>query len=145
MAPTEEEIVDSPRGWVARHVRRYVETDGRSGHNWYGKKTLLLTTRGRKSGTLHRTALIYGRDRGRFLVVGSNGGAKRHPSWYLNLVADPEVWVQVGADWFAAQARRATKRERPRVWRLMAQIFPEYDRYQKRTAREIPVVIIEPL
>ncbi len=138
-----EEIVDSPTGWVARHVRRYVETDGRSGHKWNGRQTLLLTTRGRKSGKLRRTALIYGQDGDRYLLVASNGGARNHPFWYLNLTAQPEVQVQVGADKFTARARTAAAAEKPRLWRVMAAIWPDYDRYQKRTSRDIPVVIVE--
>jgi deazaflavin-dependent oxidoreductase (nitroreductase family) len=141
--PQEEEVVDNPTGWVAKHIRRYVETDGRSGHRWYGKDTLLLTTRGRKSGTLRRTALLYGQDGDRYLLVASNGGAPKHPCWYLNLVEHPEVKVQVGAEKFAARARTATAEEKPPRWRLMASIWPDYDRYQKRTSREIPLVIVE--
>ena len=140
---SQEEILDSPTGWVARHVRRYVETDGRSGHKWNGRQTLLLTTRGRKSGKLRRTALIYGQDGDRYLLVASNGGARNHPFWYLNLTAQPEVQVQVGADTFTARARTAGAAEKPRLWRLMAAIWPDYDRYQKRTSRNIPVVIVE--
>jgi deazaflavin-dependent oxidoreductase (nitroreductase family) len=140
---SQEEILDSPTGWVSRHIRRYVETDGRSGHKWNGRRTLLLTTRGRKSGRLRRTALLYGQDGDRYLLVASNGGARRHPSWYLNLTALPEVQVQVGADKFAARARTAGAEEKPRLWRLMAAIWPDYDRYQQRTSRDIPVVILE--
>lgn len=139
----QEEVFDSPTRWVAQHIRRYVESDGRSGHRWGGVYTLLLTTRGRKSGRLRRTALIYGKDRDRYLVVGSKGGAKEHPSWYLNLVANPEVHVQVGADKFPARARTATGKEKPPLWRLMTSIWPEYERYQTRTTRDIPVVILE--
>jgi deazaflavin-dependent oxidoreductase (nitroreductase family) len=139
----EEEVLDSPTRWVARHVRRYVETDGRSGHRWNGRNTLLLTTRGRRSGRLRRTALIYGRDGDRYVVVASNGGARNHPHWYLNLTAQPEVQVQVQAERFAARARTADAQERPRLWRMMAEIWPDYERYQKRTGREIPVVILE--
>jgi deazaflavin-dependent oxidoreductase (nitroreductase family) len=140
---SQEEILDSPTGWVARHVRRYVETDGRSGHKWNGGQTLLLITRGRKSGKLHRTALLYGRDGDRYLLVASNGGARNHPFWYLNLTAHPEVQVQVGADRFTARARTASAEEKPRLWRLMTAVWPDYDRYQKRTSRDIPVVILE--
>ena len=143
MAP-QEEITDSPTGWVAEHVDRYVETDGREGHEWRGVPTLLLTTRGRKSGKLRRTALIYGEDgEGRYLLVASRGGAPEHPSWYLNLAAHPEVEVQVGADKFAARARTADAREKPRLWQLMTSIWPDYDGYQKKTSRDIPVVIVE--
>ena len=139
----EEEVLDSPTRWVARHVRRYVETDGRSGQRWNGRNTLLLTTRGRRSGRLRRTALIYGRDGDRYVVVASNGGARNHPHWYLNLTAQPEVQVQVQAERFAARARTTDAQERPRLWRMMAEIWPDYERYQKRTGREIPVVILE--
>lgn len=139
-----EKVFDSPTRWVAKHVKGYVESDGRRGHRWSGVNTLLLTTRGRKTGKLRRTALIYGRDRERYLVVGSTGGAKRHPSWYLNLVENPDVTVQVGEEKFPATARTATSRQKPRLWRIMASIWPEYDRYQARTDRDIPVVILEP-
>jgi deazaflavin-dependent oxidoreductase (nitroreductase family) len=120
-----------------------VETDGTKGHRWSGVNTLLLTTRGRNSGKLRRTALIYGRDGDRYLVVASNGGAKKHPSWYLKLDENSEVEVQVGADKFMARAHTATTREKPRLWRLMASIWPEYDRYQARSKRAIPVVVLE--
>ncbi|MGS2615221.1 nitroreductase family deazaflavin-dependent oxidoreductase [Micromonospora sp. LZ34] len=138
-----ETIEDSPVGWVASHVRRYLATDGADGGKYHGYDALLLTTRGRRSGTLRRTALIYGRDGDRYLLVASNGGAQRHPNWYLNLCADPEVRVQVGAETFAARARTATGEERPRLWRLMTEVFPTYARYQQQTDREIPVVVIE--
>jgi deazaflavin-dependent oxidoreductase (nitroreductase family) len=138
-----EEITDSPTGWVRRHIDEYVQTAGRKGHRWHGVDTLLLTTRGRTTGTLRRTALIYGRDGERYLVVASNGGARTHPHWYRNLVADPDVTIQIGPEVFAARARTATARERPRLWGSMATIWPDYDRYQGKTVREIPVVILE--
>ena len=89
--------------------------------------------------------MIYGRDRGRFVVVASNGGAKSHPNWYQNLAADPHVFVQVAEERFEALARAATARQKPRLWRLMVSIWPEYEKYQTRTTREIPVVILERL
>ena len=143
MTPGEEQVLDSPKGWVARHVHRYVETDGKSGHRWSGVSTLLLTTRGRKTGKLRRTALIYGRDGERFLVVASQGGARKHPSWYLNIVENPDVIVQVGPEKFAARARPASQEEKPRLWGAMTSIWPEYGRYQARTTRDIPLVILE--
>ena len=141
---SQEEVFDSPKGWVFRHIRQYVTTDGRKGHEWHkGVPTLLLTTRGRKTGKLRRTALIYGVEGNRYLLVASHGGAKRHPAWYLNLIQNPEVWVQVEADKFTARARAAGADEKPRLWRLMASIWPDYDKYQAATEREIPVVILE--
>jgi deazaflavin-dependent oxidoreductase (nitroreductase family) len=105
--------------------------------------TLLLTTSGRRSGQPRTTPLIYGRAGEKYLIVGSRGGAPTHPGWYENLVANPVVRVQVMADRFKARARTATPAERPALWKTMAAIWPPYDEYQQRTAREIPVVILE--
>ncbi|MQA87778.1 MAG: nitroreductase family deazaflavin-dependent oxidoreductase [Streptosporangiales bacterium] len=143
MAQGAEEVVDSPTGWVADHIRQYVETDGQEGHRWNGFPTLLLTTRGWKSGKLRRTALIYGQDDDRYIVVASYGGSPEHPYWYRNLTADPNVRLQVGADKFAARARTATPEEKPRLWSLMTSIYQPYDEYQAKTSREIPVVVLE--
>ncbi|MES9543364.1 nitroreductase/quinone reductase family protein [Actinomadura sp. NPDC000600] len=140
-----EEIHDSPTPWVADHIRAYLETDGAQGHLYQGWPTLLLTTRGRRSGRLRRTALIYGRDADRYLVVASNAGAVQPPAWYLNLTAHPQVAVQLGADTFTAQARTATPQEKPPLWARMASIFPLYDNYQTTSDREIPVVILAPV
>jgi deazaflavin-dependent oxidoreductase (nitroreductase family) len=138
-----EEVTDSPTSWVAEHVRNYVESDGKAGHEWNGVPTLLLTTRGRTSGKLRRTALIYGRDGDSYLVVASRGGAPDHPKWYLNLAANPEVQLQVGAERFDARARTATAAEKPRLWSVMTAIWPDYDNYQAKTDRDIPVVILD--
>ena len=141
---THEEVVDCPTAWVNRHIQTYVESGGQRGHRWNGVPTLLLTTRGRKSGKLRRTALIYGRDDGSYVVVASIGGAPKHPSWYLNLEADPQVRLQVGPEEMIGQARIATGGERERLWQQMAEIWPQYDQYQKKTRREIPVVVLDP-
>src|SRR2546423_507401 len=98
------EITDSPTGWVARHIRSYVRSNGKTGHRFHGHDALLLTTRGRRSGKLRRTALYYGRSDDRYLVVASGGGEPTHPAWYLNLRANPDVVVQVGAEIFVARA-----------------------------------------
>jgi deazaflavin-dependent oxidoreductase (nitroreductase family) len=136
---------DPTEGWQADHIRRYLETDGLDGHEWRpGVHTLLLTTRGRRSGQARRNALIYGRDGDRYVVVASKGGHPEHPDWYRNLTADPNVRVQVLGDRFDARARTATPEERARLWPEMARIFPPYDEYQKSTQREIPVAILEP-
>lgn len=137
-----EEIHDSPMGWVAQHIHNYEVTNGKNGHLWRGVPTLLLTTRGRKSGLLRRTALIYGQDGDNYVIVASRGGNPHHPSWYLNLVENPTVDVQVAADKFEAQARTATPEEKARLWPLMASIWPDYDNYQAKTDREIPVVVL---
>ena len=133
----------APRPWFAEHVERYVATDGEDGHDWNGRPTLLLTTRGRRSGEPRTLPLIYGRDGDRLLVVASRGGAPKHPSWYLNLLADPEVEVQVKGDRFHARAHPAGPDEKPRLWETMTTVFPDYAEYQTRTDRQIPVVILE--
>ena len=143
MADQQEEVIDSPVGWVAKHVRRYIETDGKEGYHYNGMPTLLLTTRGRKSGKLYRTALAYGQDGDRYLLVASNGGADEDPSWYRNLEANPEVDLQVKADKFKARARTASPEEKPPLWQIMLKVLPRYDQYQKKAKRDIPLVILE--
>jgi deazaflavin-dependent oxidoreductase (nitroreductase family) len=134
-------VHDSPNAWVAEHIRRFEETGGRPRP---GINDLLLTTRGRRTGELRRTALVYGDDGDRYVLAASNRGADHHPAWYLNLVADPHVTVQVGTQTFTAHARPATAKERPHLWRLMVSAMPEYAAYQERTTLEIPVVLLEP-
>lgn len=126
------------------HVRAYRETDGVEGHDWRdGTSILLLTTKGRKSGTPRTSALIYGEADGDHVIVASLGGRPNHPAWYLNLDADPDVEVQVRGDVFRARARTATGEERERLWALMVDEFPTYAEYQTRTDRVIPVVVLE--
>ncbi len=131
-------------GWIADHIRRYIESNGEDGHTWNGVPTLLLTTTGRRSGQPITLPLIYGTDGHRYYIVASRGGAPRHPRWYLNLVEHPQVGVQVGSARFAARARTASAEEKPALWRQMAEIWPAYNDYQARTARDIPVVILDP-
>jgi deazaflavin-dependent oxidoreductase (nitroreductase family) len=127
-----------------RHVERYRETDGEVGHVWRrGSKTLLLTTTGRKTGRPTTTPLIYAEAGDDYVVVASKGGAPAHPGWYRNLAKNPRVEVQVKGDVFPAQARTATGEERERLWELASLQWPDYDAYQTRTERQIPVVVLE--
>jgi deazaflavin-dependent oxidoreductase (nitroreductase family) len=126
------------------HVERYRETDGAVGHIWKrGAKTLLLTTKGRKTGKETTTPLIYERAGNDYVIVASKGGAPKHPGWYRNLAKDPEVEVQVKDVIFPARARTAEGDERERLWKLVTRQWPDYDAYQTRTEREIPVVVLE--
>ena len=135
------------------HLRRYVESDGKDGHMWDSTPvggpgpipTLLLTTTGRRSGKPIVMPLIYGEADGNYVVVASKGGAPQHPGWYLNLAKQPQVEVQVLAKRFRAKARTSTGTERARLWEKMATIYPPYNDYQKKTEREIPVVVLEPV
>jgi len=125
------------------HVERYQATEGKEGHAWRGTQTLLLTTRGRKSGEQRTTPLIYQQDGDRYVIVASQGGAPAHPGWYFNITEDPEVEVQVWGDRFKARASTATGDERSRLWALMNETWPAYEDYQSKTDREIPVVVLE--
>ena len=126
------------------HVKAYRETDGETGFLWNGAKTLLLTTTGRTSGEPRTTPLIYEADGDRYIVVASMGGAPMHPQWYRNLLADPTAEVQVKADHVKVSASVAEGDERERLWALVNEQWPNYDVYQTRTERVIPVVILGP-
>lgn len=138
-----QEPTDSPRDWVREHAEEYLATNGEQGHIWKGAPTLVLITTGRTSGTPRRTMLIYGQDGDNYLLVASQGGAPDHSQWYKNLVAQPEVQVQVLADKFTARARTATPDEKARLWPIMTGHWPAFDEYQTKTSRDIPVVILE--
>jgi deazaflavin-dependent oxidoreductase (nitroreductase family) len=126
------------------HVRRYRETDGEVGYIWNDVPIILLTTTGRRSGESRTNALIFGRDGDDYLVVASMGGAPTHPNWYLNLMANPRVGVQVKAEKLEATARTAEAAEKGRLWKIMTDVWPNYDVYQSRTDRVIPVVVLAP-
>lgn len=128
----------------AEHIARYRETDGEVGYVWNGAPILLLTTTGRRTGQPRTSALIFGRDGDDYLVVASMGGAPQHPQWYQNLQHKPEAEVQVKAERFAVTARTAGPDEKPRLWRIVTDVWPNYDVYQTRTDREIPVVVLSP-
>jgi deazaflavin-dependent oxidoreductase (nitroreductase family) len=127
------------------HIDRYLATGGEEGHDWQGTQTLLLNTTGRRSGKRRTHPLIYGRHGDDYLVVASKGGAPEHPDWYLNLTENPEVEIQVKADVMKAHARTATADEKPELWSIMTEEWPDYDSYQTKTDREIPVVVLEPV
>jgi deazaflavin-dependent oxidoreductase (nitroreductase family) len=128
----------------AEHVRVYRETGGERGHRWRRDTTiLLLTTTGRISGRSHTTPLIYRADGDRWVIVASKGGAPRHPGWYDNLVATPDATIQVRADEIPVRASTAEGAQRERLWALMTEVWPDYDDYQARTERQIPVVVLE--
>lgn len=126
------------------HVRRYQETDGKVGYIWNGATTLLLTTTGRTTGQPRTTPLIFARDGEDYLVVASVGGAPQHPNWYKNLTANADAHIQVRGEHLHVRARAATEDEKPRLWGIAAAQWPNYDVYQTRTEREIPVVVLSP-
>ncbi len=137
--------------WIKNHVERYLATNGEDGYLWDASAgggkgmvaTLLLTTVGRKTGRELTLPLIFGRFGEDYVVVASKGGAPQHPAWYLNLDANPKVKLQVKADKFSAQARTANAQERAALWPKMVAIYGPYADYQKKTDRQIPVVVLK--
>ncbi|BAL87427.1 hypothetical protein AMIS_22070 [Actinoplanes missouriensis 431] len=128
----------------APHVARYLETDGEDGFYWRnGTTILILFTTGRKSGEERSHALIFREHGNAYLVVASKGGTDAPPAWFVNLQADPSVEVQIKGERFRATARVATSAEKPEMWAKMTEVWPDYDEYQKKTDREIPVVVLE--
>ncbi|MGN6680832.1 MAG: nitroreductase family deazaflavin-dependent oxidoreductase [Streptosporangiaceae bacterium] len=103
---------------------------------------LLLTTTGAKSGQSRTTPMMFHRDGDRLLVIASNIGAAKHPDWYVNLVANPHVVVEVGAERFEATAVPLTGDERERLWTMLKQIYPFFADHEAKTSREIPVVAL---
>ena len=140
--------------WMLEHANRYLASGGTDGHMYKvnvpgrGEITapaLMLTTTGRKSGDKFIFPLFYGdTGNGSYIVVASKGGAPQHPGWYRNLLANPEVEVQVGTKKMKARARTATGAERAKLWQEALKFWPPYADYQKKTEREIPVVVLDP-
>ncbi|MHB8658753.1 MAG: nitroreductase family deazaflavin-dependent oxidoreductase [Solirubrobacteraceae bacterium] len=124
------------------HVRVYCESGGEHGYRWRGTTVLLLSTTGRRSGLPRTTPLIHREDAGRWVIVASKGGAPEHPGWFENLQADPQVTIQVRDEQIPVRASVAEGEERARLWKLMTENWPAYDDYQRKTDREIPVVVL---
>jgi deazaflavin-dependent oxidoreductase (nitroreductase family) len=140
--------------WMLEHANRYLSSGGTDGHMYKvtlpqrGEITapaLLLTTTGRKSGNKFIFPLFYGTDGGSYFVVASKGGAPQHPGWYQNILANPDVEVQVGTKKLNARARITAGEERLRLWKKALEFWPPYADYQLKTEREIPVVMLDPV
>ena len=140
----EQKYEPSPNDFASDHVARYEATGGADGGVMSGAPIVVLHTTGRTTGTLRKSPLIKITDGGLYVVIASQGGAPRHPSWYLNLVADPNVRIQDGDRLVDALASTAQGDERSRLWSAATAVWPDYDAYQEKTVRQIPVVLIEP-
>jgi len=137
-------MTDASELFGPEHVSRYLETGGETGYEWRnGTTILLLFTKGRKSGEERVNPLIFQPHGDDFLIVASRGGTDLPPAWFLNLEAEPDVEIQVKADRFPVRARVASAEEKPEMWAKMTAVWPDYDDYQARTSREIPVVVLE--
>ena len=118
---------------------------GKNGGPMAGRPLLLLTTTGAKSGQLRTTPMMYIRDGDRLLVIASNAGAPTHPDWYRNLVAHPEVTVEVGNETFKAIATVTEGLERQRLWSRVVELYPFFADHQAKTSRQIPVIVLRRL
>lgn len=140
--------------WMVDHTNMYLSSGGKEGHMYTtalpnGAKitvpSLLLITAGRKSGNKFLFPLFYGKEGKGYIIVASKGGAPEHPGWYKNILANPEVEIQVGTANIRVRARTVTGEERARLWKKALEFWPPYAEYQTKTNREIPVVVLDPI
>jgi deazaflavin-dependent oxidoreductase (nitroreductase family) len=124
-------------------IQEFRANGGTVGGPFSGAPLLLLTTTGAKSGREHTTPLVYTTDGDRLVIIASKGGAPTHPAWYHNVVANPTVTIEVPGDRFEARANAAAGDERDRLFKAQAALMPNFNEYQEKTTRQIPVVVLE--
>lgn len=133
---------------IKSHIKQFEEDPG-AAHEWnpYGKvvTALLLTTVGRKTGKPRSRPLVYTKVGGNYVIVASMGGAPTDPAWYTNLMATPEAVIQVKDELISVHARTAEGHEREELWTKMIATLPQYEEYQARTSRLLPVIVLEPV
>lgn len=151
---SEAKIAPNLPQWMLDHTNRYLTSGGTDGHMYKitqpGRPeltvpSLLLITTGRKSGEKYIFPLFYGDHGNGYIIVASKGGAPEHPGWYRNILANPNVEVQVGTKKLKAVARTVTGAERAALWEEALKFWPPYADYALKTTREIPVVLLEPV
>ncbi|MBO8200337.1 nitroreductase family deazaflavin-dependent oxidoreductase [Streptomyces smyrnaeus] len=142
--PIEGEYEPSPEQWVRDQVELYERSGGTEGTTMRGMPVVVLTTKGAKSGKVRKTPLMRVEHGGKYAVVASLGGAPTHPVWYHNVVADPRVELQDGPVRQDMTAREVTGEEKAVWWKRAVEAYPDYADYQRKTDREIPVLVLEP-
>jgi deazaflavin-dependent oxidoreductase (nitroreductase family) len=141
--PIEGEYKPSPFKVAADQVAAYEASGGKEGGTLNGKPVIILTTKGNKTGKVRKTPLMRVERDGKYAVVASLGGAPRHPVWYYNVVADPRVTLQDGPAVYDLTARELHGDEKKDWWSVAVEAWPDYENYQARTKREIPVFVLE--
>jgi deazaflavin-dependent oxidoreductase (nitroreductase family) len=126
-------------------INEFRANGGKVSGQFAGAPMILITTKGAKSGQERTTPLVYTRDGDNYVIIASKGGAPTHPAWYHNLVANPEATAEVGTEKFRVRARVAQGEERQRLYDAQAALMPNFAEYQKKTTRQIPVVVLEPI
>ena len=143
--PLTGEYEPSTAGWARKQAERYEASNGKQAGDIRGRPIIVLTSVGAKSGKLRKTALMRVERDGVYAAVASLGGAARNPVWYHNLKAHPHVELQDGSMKRDYAAREVTDDEKAVWWERSVQAFPDYANYQKRTKRQIPVFVLEPI
>lgn len=141
--PLPGEYEPSPTQWVREQVELYESSGGTQGTELRGLPVVVVTSRGARSGKLRKTPLMRVEHGGAYAAVASRGGAPEHPVWYHNLLADPRVELQDGPVRQDMTAREVTGEEKALWWARAVQAFPDYAQYQRKTDREIPVLVLE--
>jgi F420H(2)-dependent quinone reductase len=142
------EYIPSPRQWVAEQVKQYEGSGGTAGLTLRdtGLPVIIVTNRGRKTGAIRKTPLMRVTDGNNYILVASQGGAPKHPEWYHNLKADPNVEIRDKTDVYPMRVREVTDpAERERLWNIAVKAYPPYQEYQTKTNRLIPVFLAEPV
>jgi deazaflavin-dependent oxidoreductase (nitroreductase family) len=145
--PIEGEYQPSPREWVRDQVEEYESSGGRNGTTLRdtGLPVVIITNRGARSGKVRKTPVMRVEHDGRYAAVASQGGAPTHPFWYCNFLAHPRVELQDGPRKQQMTAREVTGDERARWWERAVAAYPPYAEYQRKTTRQIPVFVLEPV
>lgn len=139
----EGEYEPSSWDWVAKQIERYESSGGTEGVTLQGKPCIVITMRGRRTGKVRKAAVMRVEHEGTYAAVASKGGAAQHPDWYHNLLDDPDVTVQDGPDIHQLRARQVHGDEEAMWWARAIEVWPDYDEYQRKTTRDIPVVVFE--
>lgn len=137
--------IPSPTKWVAEQVELYEESDGTEGTTLRGLPVIIVTNIGRSTGAVRKTPLMRVADGDNYVLIASRGGAPKHPLWYHNLKANPDVEIRDKTEVFQMRVREVQNlEERQRLWKIAVQAYPPYDEYKERTTRVIPVFLAEP-
>ena len=136
-------MADAMTEFNQKVIEEFRGNGGKVGGAFAGAPMIIVTHTGAKSGKVHTTPLVYSMDGDRFVIIASKAGAPTNPAWYHNLIAHPEVTVEVGAERFTARAVEVRGAERDRLFDAQARLMPQFNEYKKNTPRTIPVLTLE--